>query len=315
MIHKYRQCADAGSPSCPCRLAEYGECLICSRLAGKGCCDCGWQGICVYNEYIQNGRCIRERRTSDLYRIEKMTWYDKDLVVMRLSVPRGLAEKASLPGSFVFLKSPDAEQFFSVPISVLAADYEAGMLDLAIKVAGPKTQNLAGWGQQNAVMYGASPAGKQVAMRGIYRNGLLGVEKLMAPGPKRVLCMTKGVGLAPAVNYIKWADGKDHIDVIADLEKINRRFAGDVLSGCKINSVDYRRLPLHLEEAVLESYDVVMICASDFYQSSIAVPEHKKVVSNNCSMCCGEGICGACMHTDKNGKGHRMCKCSQAPGF
>lgn len=162
-------------------------------------------------------------------------------------------------------------------------------------------------------------------------------------GKRRVLCLTKGAGIAPVANYIRWAEGKDRIDVIADLDKISREFAEYALGmtglcgqacdepdradglcgqgGCELQagreqsdvangleSVTYGPLPLNLSWTESEKYDVIIISASDFYQQNIYVPEAKKVLSNNHTMCCGEGICGACMCMDAMGKEHRSCK-------
>jgi len=306
MLHKERLCADAGTQNCPCRLADFGQCPVCRKLAGGKCCECDWQGVCIYNEYLQNNRCMMCRRQDEPYRIEKTTWYEEDLVVMRVSVPRGLAEKASLPGSFVFMKAPGTEPFFSVPVSVAAADHEKGTVDFAVKISGPKTESLV---RGCGIGHGKEASG-HVELRGVYRNGFLGVEKLLDPVPKKVLCLTKGVGLAPAANYIRWSGGKDRIDLIADLEKINAGFADDILDGCSLNSLRYGALPLNMTWAEEDDYDVIVISASEYFQENIYVPESKKVLSNNHSMCCGEGICGACIFTDDKGKVHRMCKCN-----
>ena len=51
-------CADVGTANCPCPLAATGDCLVCGRLSGRGECDCSWAGVCIYNEYIQNGSVI-----------------------------------------------------------------------------------------------------------------------------------------------------------------------------------------------------------------------------------------------------------------
>ena len=123
-----------------------------------------------------------------------------------------------------------------------------------------------------------------------------------------MLCLTKGVGLAPVSNYIRWAGGRDRIDVIADLEKINLAFAEYALEGCQVDSLHYGKLPLNLSWAEEEKYDVIIISASEYYQQNIYVPEAKKVLSNNHTMCCGEGICGACICLDENGEMRHMCK-------
>ena len=333
MLLNSKLCADAGTVNCPCYLAEYGKCIVCSRMKGNmgrlssgegtgtpAACDCQWQGVCIYNEYLQNGSGAAllgedaeaglktgmpgEQRQNIHCRIQRIIWYEEDLAVMQVEVPAGLAEKASLPGSCVFLKKPDDAAFFYTPLSIMKADYEAGLLYIAVQINGPKTKALLG--SYNGV----------VELRGIYRNGLLGVQKLMGNGPLKVLCLTKGLGLAPVANYIRWAAGNHHIDVIADLDKINRRFADDVLAAAgfdgagwsAVNSVEFRKLPLDLSWAEQGKYDVIIISASDFYQHNIYVPEPKKVLSNNHTMCCGEGICGACICMNEDGTARRLCK-------
>lgn len=329
MLLRNKLCVDVGTVNCPCYLAEYGKCIVCSRLGGRERCDCQWQGVCVYNEYLQNNQCIKERRQSRICKIQKIKWFDDDLAVMRLGVPQGMAEKAVLPGSFVFVRSPGEEAFFDFPVSVLRADYEKATLEIAVKVMGPKSRALLDQYRENGLLIDnvcrkplKTEAWGWVRLRGIYRNGLLGAEKLKSPGSKRVLCLTKGVGLAPAANYIRWAEGRDRIDVISDLDKINREFADYVLRGILpgenmnsdlgymkgVNSVAYGPLPLNMSWAESEKYDVIIISASDYYQQNIYVPAEKKVLSNNHAMCCGEGVCGACICIDADGREHRTCK-------
>lgn len=297
MRRKKMQCIDAGSQHCPCRLAASGDCLVCSRLAGHDRCDCDWQGVCIYNEYIQNGCSIVPQRDGKKYKIQKLIMYEKNLAVMRVEVPAGLVEKASFPGSYVFMKDPEAEAFFYTPVSIMRADFEAGCIDLAVQVNGPKTSALAA-------------LEKSVELRGIYRNGLLGAEKLTAPGPKKVLCLAKGIGLAPLVNYSRWAGGRHHIDFIVDTDKVGEAFASMCIAQCRANSVKYSKLPAGIKWPEQESYDVIVLCASDYYQQNVYIPEAKKVISNNHSMCCGEGVCGACIAVDKKGNCYRMCKCN-----
>ncbi len=356
MLLNNKRCVDAGTTYCPCGLAEYDKCIVCSRLNVSGrcaaygqqdgrcqvpaTCDCQWQGTCIYNEYLQNNHCINdtegslesgcgERRQSRLCKIQKIKWFDDDLAVMQISVPRGMAEKAALPGPFIFVRAPGAECCFDFPVSVLRADYENATLEIAVKVLGPKSRALLDPYRENGLLIDDTyrkplKTGDWgwVKLRGIYRNGLLGAEKLMDPAPKRVLCLTKGVGLAPATNYIRWAEGRDRIDIIADLDKINREFADYALRGALpsentkdvpgymkgIESVVYGPLPINLSWAESEKYDVIIISASDYYQQNIYVPAAKKVLSNNHTMCCGEGICGACMCVDADGSEHRTCK-------
>ena len=289
-------CNDAGSVHCPCVLAACGKCMTCSRLAGKEFCDCKWQGVCVYNEYIQNGSLAAVHRKNLTCRIQKKIWYGDDLVVMRIDVPRGFAEKASLPGSYVFVRPEGNSVFFDMPVSVLRADYEDCTIDLLIKINGIKSKEAAG-------------AEELLAVRGVYSNGLLHSGKLRLCEPKRVLCVSKGVGISPVVNYCRWAHGRNKIDVIVDTDKITRSAAADCFFGCSLNSLSYESLSTERIIGLVDEYDIVVLCASDYFQENIYIPDDKKVLSNNFTMCCGEGICGACVYTDDKGKTYRMCKC------
>lgn len=208
-------CADVGTRNCPCPLAETGDCLVCSRLSGARECSCRWAGVCVYNEYMQNGSMVRTKRKARSTEILQKLWQGDDLLMLQLRVPRGFALEASRPGSFLFLKPPGAPEMTSVPVSVMAADVEHESLWVILKIISAKTKALAA-------------CEDFLEMRGIYRSGLLGkgvagMLDLHDPGisiRKRWLILTKGVGFAPAVNLIRWAAGRIDIHVIADPEKV-----------------------------------------------------------------------------------------------
>lgn len=208
-------CADVGTRNCPCPLAETGDCLVCSRLSGARECSCRWAGVCVYNEYMQNGSMVRTKRKARSTGILQRLRQGDDLLMLQLRVPRGFALEASRPGSFLFLKPPGAPEMTSVPVSVMAADVEHESLWVILKIISAKTKSLAA-------------CEDFLEMRGIYRSGLLGkgvagMLDLHDPGisvRKRWLILTKGVGFAPAVNLIRWAAGRVDIHVIADPEKV-----------------------------------------------------------------------------------------------
>lgn len=208
-------CADVGTRNCPCPLAETGDCLVCSRLSGARECSCRWAGVCVYNEYMQNGSMVRIKRKARSTGILQRFRQGDDLLMLQLRVPRGFALEASRPGSFLFLKPPGAPEMTSVPVSVMAADVEHESLWVILKIISAKTKALAA-------------CEDFLEMRGIYRSGLLGkgvagMLDLHDPGisvRKRWLILTKGVGFAPAVNLIRWAAGRIDIHVIADPEKV-----------------------------------------------------------------------------------------------
>lgn len=296
MFRKQNQCIDVGMPHCPCSLAAFDECITCSRLAGEKRCDCNWRGICVYNEYLQNGNRINPQRSERLCKVLQKKWYSEDLAVVRIQVPRGFAQQVSVPGSCVFVRASKLERVFDMPISVMGANCQEGYIELAIQGTGIKSKALLQ--EQDAVQ-----------MRGVYHNGLTNIEKIMARKSQKVLCITKGVGLAPAINYCRWADGKDSIDILIDLEKINQTFAEESLRRCAIDSIGYCKLPLSVVNC--HGYDAILLCASDYYQEHMRLPFDRCVLSNNVTMCCGEGICGACTSTDAAGICRKLCKCKK----
>lgn len=208
-------CADVGTRNCPCPLAETGDCLVCSRLSGARECSCRWAGVCVYNEYMQNGSMVRTKRKDRSTEILQRLWQGDDLLMLQLRVSRGFALEASQPGSFLFLKPSGAPEMTSVPVSVMAADVEHESLWVILKIISAKTKAIA-------------VCEDSLEMRGIYRSGLLGrgvagMLDLHDPGNsvrKRWLILAKGVGFAPAVNLIRWAAGRTDIHVIADPEKV-----------------------------------------------------------------------------------------------
>ncbi len=307
-------CADVGTANCPCPLAETGDCLICSRLAGKDSCDCGWAGVCIYNEFMQNDKLVRNRRKNALVPILKKTWYGNDVLVLVLKVSRGLALKCANPGSFVFLNTEGSCGFANVPISVMKADAKNGRLYLAVKIISVKTKAIA-------------EAESVLVLRGVYRNGLIGTGvkyladdvKAMASREKKWLILTKGIGFAPAVNLLGWTKGRVTVDMLVDTEKVGQEITGDFLdeyvreSESEINVI-YTSLE-NAGRCSAGDYDKVIILASDYYIKNVAqqleVPARKLIFSNNFHICCGEGVCGACGHTDSKGNVSKMCKCSK----
>ena len=318
-------CADVGTRNCPCPLAETGDCLVCSRLSGARECSCRWAGVCVYNEYMQNGSMVRTKRKNRSTEILQRLWQGDDLLMLQLRVSRGFALEASQPGSFLFLKPQGAPEMTSVPVSVMAADVEHESLWVILKIISAKTKALA-------------VCEDFLEMRGIYRSGLLGkgvagMLDLRDPGNsvrKRWLILTKGVGFAPAVNLIRWTAGRTDIHVIADPEKvgddvIRRQFRAWQPEAFRNEGgrlrLEFQSLAKLLEQPAAASplqqadYDRIFLFTSDYYIKRLSavmkIPPEKLVFCNNFHLCCGEGICGACGHVDADGNLRKMCKCRE----
>lgn len=332
-------CADAGTVNCPCPLAVTGDCLICSRLSGKDECDCRWAGVCIYNEYIQNDKIIRNVRKNVEVPVIKKIWYGADLLVMVLKVNRGFALEAAQPGAFVFVNGVGKNDFSNVPVSVMKADAEREQLWIALKVISGKTKAIAS-------------AEGSLMLRGVYRNGILGggiyglkedmkinASDTGKAAAKRWMVITKGIGFAPAVNILEKSKSMVDIDILTDTEKVGGEIVSDYLKKCVIDAADERRISIEsvsLKDEVdcsrrersgifprafagkyrAEEYDRILIFASDYYIRALTeimdIPSEKLVFCNNFRMCCGEGICGACVQLAGKDKTDKMCKCRNA---
>lgn len=337
-------CVDLGSEYCPCVLALTGDCLVCGRLRGNETadCDCQWSGSCPYTVLMQNGGKVSARRRTVRGEVVQRKEYGEEVTVLVLRVGRGLAQKASLPGSFVFLRPVHEEErnhstaetgdfvYFDTPISVMRADEAAGTIHLAIRREGPKSKLLL-----NCVSAIDDVNEESYWVRGPYYSGLLGTEALRPEQVKgkRILFLTKGIGAAPALLTIDRLITMDSavaaaskIRWLADDKKIDRTLIEDYarMIGGTIQP-EYMALTdspgrgkRELREALGEKeYDVAVICGSPYFVEHMSCqvrnrfPEVQLVVSNNATMCCGEGICGACTEVTEDGRVIRRCKCGK----
>ena len=256
--------------------------------------------------------------------------YSDQVTVLVFNVSQGFAQKASLPGSFVFLRRRETGdsvctagdrltgRYLDTPISVLRADEATGTIHLAIRQEGPKSK----W-----LLNRTLPIDDYV-VRGPYYSGLLGAEVLRPANVKgkKILFLTKGIGAAPAILTMDRlltmdeATGRSaqntalQIRWLADDTKIDRalleEYAGDPGRG-----------GIPPEYAVLTDpsgeYDIVVVTGSTYFVETMSrqvrkqFPKAALVTSNNAVMCCGEGICGACTEVTEEGRVIRRCKCSE----
>lgn len=305
------ECVDVGSENCPCFLALTGDCLVCSRLQGKDICDCEWSGVCIYNEFIQGNRKVNNPRTDIEAEIVYKKYYLDDLLVFGLKVGKGFAIKSIKPGSYVFLREKDSLTYYGTPLCVMHSNIEDGIIAVAIKLISSKTKTL-------------SSARESLMVRGIYRSGLLGSKAIVSKHykDKKVLIVAKGIGLAPAILAANYLYNHNNVDMIVDREKISEDLMGDYLEEgngtIKFMNLNEEKHRSEIGEILNhKQYEGVVLLASDHFLDLIGnivrenLPQAKLAISNNFRMCCGEGICGACTITDKDGKTFKMCKCNK----
>lgn len=304
---KYK-CADRGGGKCPCVLMECGQCYTCT-MNRNGICDCGeeWAGVCPYTEFMQAGMVRQAPMQEFEAPVVEMRRYSAQLAVVRLEVPPGAGQACRAAGSFVMVESLG----HWMPLSVLKAelDMEArrGFVELAVQPAGPKSGMLIGNPEDETP--------KTMKIRGPYVNGLLNKERLNKDEP--LLVVAKGTAAAPFVN-IKDNFNRENVKVMLDCDKLTEDFAETYLGDTGYEDVSLAG-DLGKICAGIDKFRQIMFLASPFYTEKIFEmrPGRRSdiITANHSNMCCGEGICGACSHTDKDGVTVRMCKCMERQGW
>ena len=304
------KCVDRGSARCPCALMEAGQCYTCT-MSRKGKCDCSvdWQGVCPYNEFLQEGSVpaikggLPEEFAAEVLEIRK---YSEQLAVVRLGVGRGFARRCSLPGSFVMASVLGCR----VPLSVLRTGWgPGGWIETAVQPAGPKTKELL----KSCLDRGEQNPGKLSCLwkiSGPFEAGLLNRERLREGEPLTVI--TKGTAIAPFINIKEGFLKGMKVKLLVDADKLTEDFLADYLADCS-----WEKVSLTEDEekilAAIDGADQVMLLASPYYTERFLGmrPERKGdiITANHANMCCGAGICGACSYTDKDGVTVRRCKC------
>ena len=304
------KCVDRGSARCPCALMEAGQCYTCT-MSREGICDCStdWQGVCPYNEFLQEGSVpaikggLPEEFAAEVLEIRK---YSEQLAVVRLGVDRGFARRCSLPGSFVMASVLGCR----VPLSVLRTGWgPGGWIETAVQPAGPKTKELL----KSCLDRGEQNPGKLSCLwkiSGPFEAGLLNRERLREGEPLTVI--TKGTAIAPFINMREGFLKEKQVKLLVDDDKLTEDFLADYLADCfweKVSLTEDEEKIL----AAIDGADQVMLLASPYYTERFLGmrPERKGdiITANHANMCCGAGICGACSYTDKDGVTVRRCKC------
>lgn len=301
MRMKKNDCVDLGSESCPCVLAESGGCLVCEKLSGGTCNDCNWQGTCVYTLYSQNEKNIIKARHDKLFKIAETKEYSESLKVFKIDVGKGFCQKALAPGSYVFIRRKEDEPCFSLPISVLRAEEDTGILHLAICKVGPKSNRVFN-------------AEEEIFVRGVYSGGLKGQLKC-GEDATRTKIFAKGIAIAPLRNIL---DSREKNKMICgetvyyiDIAKITFDFLYDYfgdIAVCNLNIIDFENEGIDTFKKIGSEAEKVYAFTSPYYCDVLEKISSNVVRPALGNFCCGEGICGACTHNDEKGNVIRSCK-------
>ena len=307
-------CADRGTVRCPCRLMEAGQCYTCTMIR-EGRCTCedaaGWQGVCPYNEYIQQGRRILDdaaHRMTAFPFLSKTAW-SEDLFTVKLAASRGFAEECRRPGAYVMAEALG----YRTPVSVLRVNLsDQYSVEFLVKAVGPKSRALT----EDSVM--------EWRVAGPYFNGLLNrrdsYPEAAAQG-EDVLVIARGTAAAPLVSML----GHIKCKLYLDDENLPASFVEEYLQGqvyqrIRLNDeTGLAEMRVQLEEKLKErdgSGKRIILLVSPYFaeklKAGLSEEEQNRItVPNHGNLCCAMGICGACSFTDADGITVRLCKCSE----
>jgi NAD(P)H-flavin reductase len=314
MIKEAVDCIDAGTEYCPCKLAEYGQCLICSQCQGKVFCDClNWKGVCIYQEFHNNNSKAKDGRKTYNCVIKDVTNYHDNLIMIKFKAPHKLVIDLIKPGSYIFIRS-DENEYFDIPISIMNCDIENDIITVAIEIRGVKTTKL-----QNVKL------DENIVIRGPYWNGVFGIKNILAQKKAKALVLARGIGLAPMIPVIRKLISQDNeLQVVIDTSPFKENFVSEFLNNYEIKAtekslLDKGKLSDHakviIKDALEDDVKYIHVGGADIltysvinYLDEINRNDVSLSCCNNFKMTCGEGICGACTARFSGHRVKRFCK-------
>lgn len=310
------QCIDINSQYCPCLLADTNHCVFCSHLKGQSVCDCNWSGVCIlYEKHWQS-----KKRTSGNgeipIRIEVETQFNiinqfsPDVYMLEFEVTSNLAQQLTKTGSFVFLRRPQDPHFYHFPVGIMKVT--GNSLQVVIETIGPKSTRI------------IADDNRQLLVRGPYYNGILGQPWIDNLTNGKVVLIAGGMGQPPALPIAaKLIKNTNEVIAILAPGAIGKTIIGEELCelGVQVHEVSAFRKDgiVMLEELCAKRPDLLVSAGpDDQHYAIINVLQSIDVnipmaVTNNATMCCGEGICGSCQKETLDNK--MICTCKVQTDF
>lgn len=311
-------CFDAGSVYCPCDLATLGQCVACSILRGQDTCDCGWSGMCVYQEFLRVRKTASPRRRGAsapvIARRDLECAAGQQAFILDLSVADQVLAWCALPGSFVLLRPKGSPERFNVPLSVM--QLRDGTLSVVVEVRGPKTIAL----ERSCVR------GQKVTVVAPFWSGLQGAADLRRHGAGKVLGVAKGIGQAPLVHVTHYVLARGGtLKALLGPGVLGTVFADGLLAR---EGASVEILPRTKDHNIARIYRDLCQGEYDLLVSEGSDQQHGALLdllssldsppafawSSNLSMTCAEGICGSCLVDGFRGcKAHLTSEYAQSP--
>lgn len=282
-----------------------------------------------------------ERNRLSQFSILSKIPFAQDLFVVGLSVPLGFAEKCQAPGSYIMAESLG----WPMPISVLRCQSHKGIVEFLIKAAGPKSQALLQQDKwtvagpyRNGLLNiasaaaagtgGACGAGCMAMQPAAFGQQPKAGGQSWKAAAKPHVVVARGTAVAPLVNLLNSPEGfgmlksgSCGIEIYLDDEALPKEWKEEYLQGWPYERISLRenaqmeRIKNIIFENIYNTENSVFLLVSEYYIKNLTKGLGKAEMSriimpNPANMCCSEGICGACSHTDEDGVTVRLCKCN-----
>jgi dihydroorotate dehydrogenase electron transfer subunit len=308
--------------ACPCHLAETGDCILCSQLAGKSFCDCGnFNGVCIYQDFASNNYKAKDSRKYYNCKILRKDKLEDNIIIFKLEVTDKLASELVHPGSFVFVRRADTEIRFDTPISIMDTDTRNNTITIAIELKGVKTKAL-----------DLLKEGEDMLVKAPFWNGILGLKNIFTIKNSKCLIVARGIGQAPMIPPLKYLHSNNNeIIVVLDNSPYKNSFVSGYLDKyaskvIQCNTISYGRITEEfntiLNSLIRDNNISLVHCdAADIlnYELMKAIEDIDKNIKftccNNAKMSCGEGVCGCCTRKNNDRKLRRLCKMQTEPKY
>lgn len=320
MFKEAIDCIDAGTEYCPCHLAASGECILCSQLHGSNFCDClNWKGVCIYQEFHDNGNKPKEERKVYTCKVVDRILYEDSLLIIKFEAPHKLSIDLAKPGSFIFIRS-DENIYYDVPISILESDIDNNVITVMIEVRGIKTKKILDLKKEG-----------NIVIRGPYWNGVFGIKNIEKQKDNHVLVLARGIGMAPMIPVLKKLVQNDNkVTVIVDKQPFEDIYVTEWLDKLglipqEMNLIEKGQLSPEGKVAIkslikYNNVSLIHIAGADIltykvidYLDELERKDIDLSCCNNMKMCCGEGICGSCTARFSGHRVKRLCKVQTDP--
>lgn len=289
-------------------------------MQGNHFCDClNWKGVCIYQEFHDNGNKAKEQRKTYTCKVSEKILYPDDILLIKFEAPHKLVIDLARPGSFIFVRSEE-NVYFDVPISILESDIETNIISIMIEVRGIKTKQLLN-----------IKAGGNITIRGPYWNGVFGLKNIGKQKNNDTLVIARGIGMAPMMPVIeKLIENGNSVTLLLDKQPFKDIYVSEWLDKLNIvpqemnliekgqlspegkvaikSIVKYNNISLiHIAGADILTYSII-----DFLDS-LERQDIDLSCCNNFKMCCGEGVCGSCTARFSGHRVKRFCKVQASP--